>query len=264
LATRCGPPGRPATASKPFGRPFADCTLCRNPVHASPPACSQKTAPQLHPGDVLSAAEGKLPAALLPGFWSHAALFSGRAPNWRMGVGEQAHAAKHWRKFRDTPRPLGVVIEAVSPRVRVCPLETSLNADPSSCSGQTCHRGNWRRWRGSGASRKSPMISSLISISPRASFARSWSIAAITAAAAANFARETPRTVHLTATTSCTWRFDELARAGGSAAAPFQRSPCCSAAATGAPMPRADRIVSLLRRIRKGWRPARRTTLPLK
>jgi 1-acyl-sn-glycerol-3-phosphate acyltransferase len=85
----------------------------------------------LRPGDVLMVrAEHKITTALLPGFWSHAALF----------LGDQ-HALKQLRldehfpipKHRDVPQPdranHGLVLEAISAGVVISPLEKCLHAD---------------------------------------------------------------------------------------------------------------------------------------
>jgi hypothetical protein len=84
---------------------------------------------QLQPGDVLLCrAESKLTAALLPGFWAHAAIFLGSqtelAALARGAGGPSVAAEVPWRS--DSP---GWVVEAVSPRVRVATLEECLRAD---------------------------------------------------------------------------------------------------------------------------------------
>jgi hypothetical protein len=78
---------------------------------------------RLQTGDVLlMRSEGKLTATLLPGFWSHAALYLGTRDDLA-GLG--VSPAKDEESHRDS----GWVIEAVSPFVRLASLQTSLDAD---------------------------------------------------------------------------------------------------------------------------------------
>jgi hypothetical protein len=114
-----------------LGGHFAGVHVVPNPVHVLTPQVLAALRPQLAPGDVLLCrAEGKLTAALLPGFWSHAAIYLGsRGELEALKVREQPHAAGCWEQIPENPGPLGCVIEAVAPRVRICPLETSLYAD---------------------------------------------------------------------------------------------------------------------------------------
>jgi hypothetical protein len=113
------------------GGRFAGVYLVAHPVHVLTPAVLGRLRPQLQPGDVLLCrAEGKLTAALVPGFWSHAAIYLGaRAELEALQVREQPHAARRWEEIPADAGPLGCVIEGVAPRVRICPLETSLKAD---------------------------------------------------------------------------------------------------------------------------------------
>jgi len=110
---------------------FAGVHLVPHPVHVLTPDVLGALRPQLQPGDVLLCrAEGKLTAALLPGFWSHAAIYLGSRPELEaLRVREQPHAAKHWEEIPEDAGLLGYVIESVAPRVRICPLETCLKAD---------------------------------------------------------------------------------------------------------------------------------------
>lgn len=105
--------------------------LVSNPVHVLTPEVLGPLRRRLQPGDVLLCrAEGKLTAALFPGFWSHAAIYLGsRAELEALNVRAQPHAARHWHQIPENSGPLGSVIEGVAPRVRICPLETCLNAD---------------------------------------------------------------------------------------------------------------------------------------
>ena len=113
-----------------LGGRFAGIHVVPHPVHRLTAAVLADLRPQLQPGDVLlSRAEGKLTSALLPGFWSHAAIFLGSRAELASLDGPADEPANHWADIPGRPGPLGLVIEAVSPRVRVAPLETSLRAD---------------------------------------------------------------------------------------------------------------------------------------
>ncbi|MCX6929024.1 MAG: YiiX/YebB-like N1pC/P60 family cysteine hydrolase [Verrucomicrobia bacterium] len=87
--------------------------------------------PLLQPGDVLLIrAEKKLTAAILPGFWAHAALFVGSQRDLDvLGVAGHAFAQKHWAELASQDGGLGCIIEAISPRVQIQPLGKALYAD---------------------------------------------------------------------------------------------------------------------------------------
>jgi hypothetical protein len=90
---------------------------------------------RLHPhfrtGDVLLIrAEKKVTSAILPGFWAHAALFIGGAAELEsFGIAAQPVVAKYRARITQQDAGLGCVVEAITPRVRVCPIETVLFAD---------------------------------------------------------------------------------------------------------------------------------------
>ena len=113
------------------GRGLAAAYVVPNPVHVLTPEVLELLRPRLQPGDVLLCrAEGKLTAALMPGFWSHTAIYLGsRAELELLGVQGHVHAAKHWEDSPLQRGPLGCVIEGVAPQVRICRLETCLRAD---------------------------------------------------------------------------------------------------------------------------------------
>ncbi len=113
------------------GRGLAGAYVVPNPVHVLTPGVLESLRPRLQPGDVLLCrAEGKLTAALMPGFWSRTAIYLGsRSGLELLGVQNHAHAAKRWDEFPPQCGPLGCVIEGVAPRVRICGLETCLHAD---------------------------------------------------------------------------------------------------------------------------------------
>ena len=85
---------------------------------------------KLKPGDVLlTRNDHRLTAALLPGFWAHAALFIGdRSALAELGLRSHPHVMKHWEEIPDDSGP-GLVIEALAPRVQLNPLEKCLRVD---------------------------------------------------------------------------------------------------------------------------------------
>jgi len=87
--------------------------------------------PLLRPGDVLlMRAEKKLTAAVLPGFWAHAALFvGGTADIEELGLTQHAHVARRWTNLIEKNTGNGCVVEAITPRVRIESLERALLAD---------------------------------------------------------------------------------------------------------------------------------------
>lgn len=86
---------------------------------------------KLQPGDVLLVrAEEKLTSALLPGFWAHAAIFIGGQDDLvPLEICGHPHVQKHWNNLPKNGGPFGQVIEAISPRALINPLEKSLFAD---------------------------------------------------------------------------------------------------------------------------------------
>lgn len=114
------------------GRGLAGAYVVANPVHVlTPEVLELLLRPRLQPGDVLLCrAEGKLTTALMPGFWSHTAIYLGSLAGLELlGVQDHVHAAKRWQDFPAQTSPLGWVIEGVAPRVRICGLEACLHAD---------------------------------------------------------------------------------------------------------------------------------------
>lgn len=86
---------------------------------------------QLQPGDILLVRDDRrLASAILPGFWTHAALFvGGRSDLENLGLGSHPYVAKHRREIPEQPGPLGLVIEALAPCVKLNPLEACLRVD---------------------------------------------------------------------------------------------------------------------------------------
>jgi hypothetical protein len=110
------------------------CSQIRTTRHYEPALTSEVLAqlrPHLRIGDVLLIrAEKKITSAILPGFWAHAALFvDGAAGLEIFGITSQAAVAKHSANQSKQDEGLGCVIEAITPRVRICPLQTVLFAD---------------------------------------------------------------------------------------------------------------------------------------
>ena len=87
--------------------------------------------PRLQPGDVLlSRSEYKFTTALLPGFWCHTSLYLGRRADLeRLGVELGVAVRARLDDESDGASPLGFVLEAISPKVTITPLERSLCAD---------------------------------------------------------------------------------------------------------------------------------------
>ena len=85
----------------------------------------------LLPGDVLlTRNDHRLTAALVPGFWAHAALFLGsRSQLESLGLRQHPYVLKHWNKIPEDAGGLGLVIEALAPRVQLNPLEKCLRVD---------------------------------------------------------------------------------------------------------------------------------------
>jgi len=100
-------------------------------AHAIDAALLNQLSPLLRPGDILLIrAEGKLTTSLLPGFWAHAAIYVGGAGDAeRMGMHAHPLVKERWPALRDNEPQWGWVIEAVSPKVAIHPLDYSLRAD---------------------------------------------------------------------------------------------------------------------------------------
>ncbi len=116
---------------KLLGERFADAHFTARHLHAFSEQAVTALRACLQPGDVLlSRAEGRLTAAIIPGFWTHASIFLGaRSDLENLGVCSHPHAAKHWNEIPAETGPLGLVIEALFPCVRLNPLDKCLQAD---------------------------------------------------------------------------------------------------------------------------------------
>lgn len=86
---------------------------------------------ELRTGDILLVrAEGKLTTSILPGFWAHAALYI-RHPDdlATLGIADHPYVLRHQNAWPKVPSPAGYVLEAISPRVLIRPLEATLRVD---------------------------------------------------------------------------------------------------------------------------------------
>ena len=110
---------------------LADTQITGQPTRAITTATLKDLRPHLQPGDVLLVRDdSRLTSALLPGFWTHAAMFlGGRSELETLGLNLHPHVVRHWREIPENSGDLGLVIEAVAPRVQITPLEKCLRAD---------------------------------------------------------------------------------------------------------------------------------------
>ncbi len=246
-----------------LGGRFADVYLVSNPVHVLTPQVLAALHPQLQPGDVLLCrAEGKLTAALVPGFWSHAAIYLGsRGELEALNVREHPHAAARWQEIPEDSGPLGCVIEGVAPRVRICPLETSLHADHVVVLRPNVSREEIAAALGEafGHLGKPYDFEFDFNVSSRIvctelvyrCYHRRGPIQFPLVKRLGRFTLSGDDAVHIA--------LDELEKAGGPERAPFRPIALILKRRDGqAHTVPAPRIVPLLRRIRNGWRPARK------
>jgi Permuted papain-like amidase enzyme, YaeF/YiiX, C92 family len=110
---------------------LADVQLAVTPTCALVPELLRNLRPRLRPGDVLlMRTDNRITTAILPGFWAHAALFVGTCSDLEsLGLRQHPHVAKHWQTIVSHPDPLGSVIESVFPFVQLTPLEKCLQVD---------------------------------------------------------------------------------------------------------------------------------------
>jgi hypothetical protein len=110
---------------------LADVQLAATPTCALVPELLRNLRPQLRPGDVLlMRTDSRITAAILPGFWAHAALFLGTSADLEnLGLRQHPHVARHWEAIASQQDPMGLVVEAVFPFVQLNPLEKCLQVD---------------------------------------------------------------------------------------------------------------------------------------
>lgn len=113
-----------------FGTTFAGARVTLHYRPALTPEIQREFRQKLRPGDILLVrADEKLTAALLPGFWSHAAIYLGSRAEL-----EQAGLRDHsiLQQLENLPQQVlasGLVIEAIAPRLAINPLSRSLFGD---------------------------------------------------------------------------------------------------------------------------------------
>jgi hypothetical protein len=114
-----------------LGDHLADAQATDQPACAMTSEMLANLRPVLRPGDVLLMRnDSRLTAAILPGFWTHAALFLGeRSDLEALGLRSHPHVAKHWQEIPENSGLLGLVIEGLFPCVQLNPLEKCLRVD---------------------------------------------------------------------------------------------------------------------------------------
>jgi hypothetical protein len=114
-----------------LGDRLADTQVTGQPKAAITLEVAMDLRPLLQPGDVLLVRDdSRLTAALVPGFWTHAALFLGtRSDLEGLGLNTHPHVVRHWQDIPENCGPLGLVIEALFPCVQLNPLEKCLLVD---------------------------------------------------------------------------------------------------------------------------------------
>ena len=112
-----------------IGTTFATARITFDYRPAITPQVLAELRPQLLPGDILlMRADEKLTAAILPGFWAHAAIYLGNQKDLESsGLAAYPGIAKHLSKLPGEIPSL--VLEAIAPRCLVNSLEKSLYAD---------------------------------------------------------------------------------------------------------------------------------------
>jgi hypothetical protein len=112
------------------GETFAQARLTWDYVPGIDRSVLSELAPLLRPGDVLLVrAEKKLTTALLPGFWAHAAVYLGRGGEWDELRIEAGVEDDDVGGGREEASRFGVVVEAIAPQVRINSLAHCLQGD---------------------------------------------------------------------------------------------------------------------------------------
>jgi hypothetical protein len=114
-----------------LGGNLADTHVTTQPAHGITSHMLAELRNLLQPGDVLLVRDdARLTAAILPGFWTHAALFLGsRHELAQMGLNTHPRVTRHWHQIPESGGPLGLVLEALFPCVQINPLEVCLRVD---------------------------------------------------------------------------------------------------------------------------------------
>lgn len=114
-----------------IGDRLADVHVTSESACAITPEILSALSTQLQPGDVLLMRnDSRLTSAIIPGFWSHAALFiGGREALEKLGLRKHPYVSRHWDELPQNSGPWGLVLEACFPRVQLNPLEKCLQVD---------------------------------------------------------------------------------------------------------------------------------------
>ncbi len=113
------------------GTTFAGARLSLHYQPALAPEVLRAFRRNLRPGDILFVrADEKLTAAILPGFWSHAAIYIGNREELKQhGLADDPAFPSQLLDLCADETDQGLVIEAVSPRLVINPLASSLFGD---------------------------------------------------------------------------------------------------------------------------------------
>jgi hypothetical protein len=223
--------------------------------------------PRLQPGDVLLVRDdSRITAAILPGFWTHAALFlGGRSDLEVLGLNTHPHVARHWHEIPESSGPMGLVIEALFPRVQLNPLEKCLRVDHlvvlrptlpasdiASAIGEAMgHLGKPYDFEFDFNNSSRIVCTELVYRSYHNRGALSFSLTK-------RLGRFT-----LTGDDIIAQALDGMGESGEATIVPFQPVALVLKRRDGRPhVAPPERILPLLRRIRRGWRPARQVKFP--
>lgn len=249
-----------------LGDRLADARVTGQPACAITSEMLANLRPCLQPGDVLLMRnDSRLTAALLPGFWTHAALFlGGRSDLEVLGLHSHPQVARHWREIPENVGPLGLVIEALFPCVQLNPLEQCLRVDHlvvlrstlpasdiASAIGEAMgHLGKPYDFEFDFNNSSRIVCTELIYRSYHNRGTMTFSLTK-------RLGRFT-----LTGDDIIAHTLDDMGESGAAKMVPFQPVALMLKRRDGQPHATPpERILPLLRRIRRGWRPARKVKL---
>jgi hypothetical protein len=114
-----------------LGDRLADAQVTGPSTPGVPDQLLAELRPRLKPGDVLLVRDdARLTSAILPGFWTHAAVFiGGRSELEALGLKTHPHVVRRWEQIPEKSGRMGLVIEALFPCVQLNPLEKCLQVD---------------------------------------------------------------------------------------------------------------------------------------
>jgi hypothetical protein len=242
---------------------LADAEVTGPPTHGITSEMLANLRPRLQPGDVLLMRDdSRMTAAILPGFWTHAALFlGGRADLEALGLRSHPHVVRHWHEIPENSGPLGLVIEGLAPRVQLNPLEKCLQVDHlvvlrpmlaesdiASAIGEAIgHLGKPYDFDFDFNNSSRIVCTGLV-------YRSYHNRGTITFSLTKRLGRFT-----LTGDDIIAHALDAIGESGGAKMVPFQPVVLVLKRRDGQPHAAPpERIMPLLRRIRRGWRPARR------